>query len=524
MQKSLKVMLVDDEVMALNNLKNMIDWEQAGFRIVASETNPRKALDSFKKLKPRIVLVDIQMPVMNGLELSREILSLDIPVKIIILTSYKDFQYAKRAIGVGISNYLVKHELNEENLTLELERLKTELFNDQTNDEIIRHRLLRSVIDNTISSKYTIEKIFNRYIDFEIERLLFLFCKVDIPYFLFDKHEERSRKNTRQLVDVIKSSGIGLPSDIFGLNVHESVVVVYLEKQKIKEETEKIVSGIFSKIEMQIALQDETVSVYPLITCNNINEIMGKYTLVQRVFDYSIFLGRNKIIDSDNHTIFEGTNTGKLLESLKRVENLLSDFDSEGVELFLDRIFKKVATPPWDPGELRKLCNYLVGLLDDFLVKTHSPDLVNLELDVAFYSGLDDLFQVNDILNWFKNIFNYIIHLAKENRSKKYSPKVDQALEFIHKNYMEDWAIDDISNMLNISEVYLRKIFKTETGVTIIHYLTNLRMEKAISFLKTGNYKIFEIAEMVGYNTSQYFSKAFRKHTGKSPVDYVSGK
>ncbi|MCD6397413.1 MAG: response regulator, partial [Spirochaetaceae bacterium] len=179
MQQSLKVMLVDDEVMALNNLKNMIDWEQAGFRIVAAETNPRKAFESFKKLRPRIVLVDIQMPIMNGLELSREILSLNLPVKIVILTSYKDFQYAKRAIEVGISNYLVKHELNGKILILELDRLKVELINDENNEEIIRHRLLRSLIDNTFSSKFKIEKIINRYVNFEIDKLLFLFCRID---------------------------------------------------------------------------------------------------------------------------------------------------------------------------------------------------------------------------------------------------------------------------------------------------------------------------------------------------------
>ncbi|RKX71270.1 MAG: hypothetical protein DRP60_15085, partial [Spirochaetes bacterium] len=109
MQQLVSVMLVDDEIMALNNLKNLIDWEEAGYTIVASETNPRNALESFHKYRPQIVLVDIMMPVMNGLELSREIFALNIPVRILILTSYKDFLYAKEAVEIGISNYLVKH-------------------------------------------------------------------------------------------------------------------------------------------------------------------------------------------------------------------------------------------------------------------------------------------------------------------------------------------------------------------------------------------------------------------------------
>ena len=523
MQLPLKVMIVDDEVMALNNLKQLINWEAEGCKIVASETNPRKALESFKKLRPLIVLVDIQMPIMNGLELSREIISLNLPVKIIILTSYKDFQYAKRAIEVGISNYLVKHALNDKTLTLELDRLKAELIKDENNEEIIRHRLLRSLIDNTFSSKLKIEKIINRYTNFEIDKLLFLFCRIDTPYKIFGNSVNWNYRSPKHISDVIKASGIHLASDTFGLNAGEAVVVVYLGKQTITEVTDKIISNIFSKVQKKMSLQKETVSVYPIITGNSVDEIVGIYTLAKTAFQYSIFLGRNKIITQNILALSETTSTKNIKDSFRDFEKQLDELNFENVKVYLNQFFTQISNSPWIPDDINKLCFYLIGILDEFLLGNHLSSHTELLSEVVLHSKSDELFELNDLLIWFKDVFIYSIKKVKENKSKKYSPKVEQAIEFIYKHYKDDWAIEDISSKLNISEVYLRKIFKNETGITIVHYLTDLRMEKAVSLLKTGNYKIFEIAEMVGYNTSQYFSKAFRKHTGKSPLDYFSG-
>ncbi len=137
MQLPLKVMLVDDEVMALNNMKRIMDWNKAGCSIVASETNPQKALDLFKKLRPQIVFVDIKMPIMTGLELSRKMFLTGIPVKIVILTSFKDFEYARKSIEIGVFDYLVKHEINEENLLEKIESLKAELQADEDKEKLL---------------------------------------------------------------------------------------------------------------------------------------------------------------------------------------------------------------------------------------------------------------------------------------------------------------------------------------------------------------------------------------------------
>ena len=119
----LKVMIVDDEILAINHMKNLIQWEGYGFEIAAESTNPVKAIDLYKKVLPDILIVDIRMPAMDGLEFSRRTLAMNHKVKVILLTSYKDFEYAKQALEMGISNYFLKHELHADTLVVELEKI-----------------------------------------------------------------------------------------------------------------------------------------------------------------------------------------------------------------------------------------------------------------------------------------------------------------------------------------------------------------------------------------------------------------
>lgn len=525
MQLSLKVMLVDDEVMALNSLNNLIDWDKEGYKIVAKETNPQKALDSFRIFRPQIIFIDIMMPVMNGLELSEKILSLDIPVKVIILTSYKDFQYAKRAIKIGVSNYLVKHELNKKNLIAELEKLKLELDREKKNDRIVRHRLLRALIDGRNPYNIT-DKIRNKHLDFSIGGMVFLFCKVDISYPIIIETNPMSGNQADYRWSEI-DIGINSESvDIIGLNSTEAVCVIYLESIKNLDILWKLINTTYSKIQSEfLEKYEQTITACPVIVENQIESIGNIYSKVQSVFDYSIFFGKASIIELDKINI-DGKNNDShndISEYFTEFINYLRELDGEGVINSLNIIYKIIETPPFNIGRLRIICNRLSSILDSFLKSHFQPSLYGANTVIDKKSDLENIFNIKDLLLWFENEFGTAITKAQITNASRYSRKVRQTMDLIHQEYDKDWSIDEIAETLSISAVYLRKLFKNEIGSTIVHYLTELRMKRAIELLETGDYKVFEISEMVGYNTSQYFSKVFRRYTGKSPMNYISG-
>ena len=122
-----------------------------------------------------------------------------------------------------------------------------------------------------------------------------------------------------------------------------------------------------------------------------------------------------------------------------------------------------------------------------------------------------------DIQSWFINTFKKIITINRN----QYSNRIQNAIQYIHTHYDQDLTMEEVAKNLGISCIYLSKLFKKETGQTFLEYLTNYRMERAKYILSKGDYKVYEVAEQVGYKTSQYFSSVFRKNTGMNPSDYI---
>ena len=132
----IKVILVDDEVLALDYLESLIDWESEGFQVVGRATGGKKAWALYEKYKPEIVISDIRMIGMDGLELAGKIKEKNPAAIVVLLSAYKDFEYAQKGIQYGVSNYLLKHELSEESLLAELTHIKAELAKQSKKEKI----------------------------------------------------------------------------------------------------------------------------------------------------------------------------------------------------------------------------------------------------------------------------------------------------------------------------------------------------------------------------------------------------
>ncbi|RKX90368.1 MAG: hypothetical protein DRP70_01075 [Spirochaetes bacterium] len=517
MQQLVSVMLVDDEIMALNNLKNLIDWEEAGYTIVASETNPRNALESFHKYRPQIVLVDIMMPVMNGLELSREIFALNIPVRILILTSYKDFLYAKEAVEIGISNYLVKHEINEESLILELGKLKYEIQNTETNDRYLRQRLIRHLIGGLLPPENLEIGIKNKYLDFKIGSLAFLFAKIDTSYPILKEISVVAKSHSNFIWDIFNLANDTEYMDAIRLNPDEAVFVIYFKEEELKETVREIASKTCKKMQERFQQDYEhTISIVPIIVDNKNQNIRNIYSIAENSFNYSVYMGKNIIIDYESIPTAVNSSFKEVSVILNELESDFVKRDSESLKNRLNIIFTLLGKPPWNPEDVQNTCDRLVFTLVKFRNKNSIQDNPS-KIEIS------NLFNLNSIRKWFESEFISSVENAVTIDALRYSRIVRKILVILHHEYNVDLSIEEIADRIHLSAVYIRKRFKNEIGITILGYLTKIRMEKAIELLSTGEYKVFEVAELVGYSSSQYFSKVFKKYSGLRPLDYTSG-
>ena len=143
----INIMLVDDEELVMTYIQQMIDWEEKGYHIVGRASSGRQALNLYEKYRPEIVISDIRMPGMDGLELTRILKEKNKDVVVILMSAYKDFEYAKKGIQYGVSNYLLKHELKEETILSELDMVREKLNQEKEQKKIYQKHLMRQLIN-----------------------------------------------------------------------------------------------------------------------------------------------------------------------------------------------------------------------------------------------------------------------------------------------------------------------------------------------------------------------------------------
>ena len=519
----IKVMLVDDEVIALNSLRNLINWNELGYKLVATENNPLKALDVFLELKPQIMFIDIKMPVMDGIELSEKILSSGIPVKIVILTAYKNFHYARNSIRIGVSDYIVKHELDEEKLIDELNKLRIRIFNEEKKDKNSRIREMQNIINGIIVNDNISDNLTSTKGPIAYQSILLLFCKIDKPFKIFENIEKKKNEMDSLLTRVLGNIDLGENNDIVNLKRDESVIIVYLDidEQDDYYDADKIAEKIFSRIKTSIIRFEETVSAYQIIEKKE--NILGIYDQFVNISGYSIFNGRGKLVKFNRENIPETSDNDFPDAEYHELRKNITNFDIEGAKEVLLQIFGKIQKDYKNPDIVRKVSDSLIKILGEVFKEHQIINPFDNEGGRIMMSRSNNLYVISEIRDWFLDVTEFALKMIENKKSDKYSIKVQETLIYIHKRYMENWSVEDIALQLRISEVYLRRIFKSETGTTIINYLNELRIERAIEMMESGDYKIFEIAEKVGYSSSQYFIKVFRKYIGVSPLAYISG-
>lgn len=194
--------------------------------------------------------------------------------------------------------------------------------------------------------------------------------------------------------------------------------------------------------------------------------------------------------------------------------------DATQVQTGIVELFQKIHAS-WNLDRLRQGCDRLLNRLEQYRGNLGLPSLI--ELCQQGKLQIDSLCCCADLQAWFGEQYVAAIHQALELGQDRYSRKVQQAIGYIRQHYAADLTVDYVAEALGISGVYLSQLFKKETGRTFLEYLTDYRIHIAKDLLERGDYKIYEVAAMLGYKTGQYFSHVFRKVTGVYPVDCRKG-
>lgn len=495
-----KVMLVDDEKLIIEGLKNIIDWKELGLEVVETALNGKEAFDKFNENKIDIIITDINMSQVTGLELIKYIRDIDLNIKFVILTGYDEFNYAKEAIKYDVNNYILK-PINEEELKDTLINIVRELDKKNKRDiEILdKNRKLLQYINGNLDREfiYSIEKILN----IDIYSKKYTVASIHIT----SEYDGDLFSNIRDIIDNNTSNGY----EILNSNEGQAVLINSwdnnIEKKDIINYYENIKNKIIKKLESYIFIA--------------IGEVVDKITEIDVSYDIAKELKKYSLTEEKNSCIYLDLIKDKKEKRItfKEEIDILNKYIIERDIVEIERIVGEII----DNEELTPRNIY------DFSIKVIILiDEISNELKINRNYKSDNLSStIVDLCNenTRESINTFIISEIKEivdimsSNDNKYSPVIQQIINIVEDKYYEELSLKTLSYKYNINSSYLGQIFSKEVGMSFSEYLNKIKNLKAKDLILNTNMKINDIAKMVGYIDSSYFYRKFKKYYGVSP-------
>lgn len=526
-----KILIVDDEEEIRLGIIKKIDWENYGFTIVGDAQNGIEALEKAETLQPDIIMTDVRMPFMDGLELGSKILEIFPSTKIIIFSGCDDFEYAQKAIRINVIEYVLK-PINSEELIEILKKLKITL--DEENNEkqnvdllqkhyieslpILREQFLISLIEGNIIKEDIERQIKKLGIDLSLKYLSVAVANIDKVNL-----NNTAFKENRMLLSISAKKTI---DSILG-KACNFISFVYLDKVIIIgnfEEEKSIKFYINALNESCRALKkivncDMTIGVGR--TCYELGNLDISYNDAKSALEYRVIVGSEQAIyieDMEPNSAI----TLEFNDDLERTFiNAIKIGSNDEIEKVVEELFyidNKIILPM---NEYRTYAMEIVMTLIK-LMKSYNFNISStLGDDFYKYVYFSNFTSINEIGQWFKEKCGKVNRDIKSQRITSSKVIVDKAVEYIEANYMDyDLSVDKVCAELHVSSAYFSTIFKKETNISFVNYLTEKRMEEAVKLLNTTDYKTSFIAEKVGYVEANYFSYVFKKKYGISPMRY----
>jgi len=533
-----KVFLVEDEVTIREGIKKCLKWKENGLILVGEASDGELAYRMIQESKPDIVITDIKMPFMDGLELS-SLVKKEMPaVKIIILSGYDDFEYASKAIKLGVTEYLLKpisaDELLETVLRVkemvdseqrEKKLLETFLKEREENHKIAKYQFFGELVSGNHSVSELIAKGKHLQIDLSANVYNMFLYKIYKKDFEMTEYREQIIRVENEVEQIADSY-----SQVILFNrITEGVAV--LVKGNNSSEVQELVDKCISDIREVMVKYDDVecfIGVGKEIT--RLSEFQKCYQNASKAFAYRFLLGESQVVYSSDMVDFLITKDSNI--QLDTVD--ISKFDRKIIESFLKSGLKSdihffVEEYYYNMGESNMnsiLFRQYIIVDMNFAVISFIENLGWLRENLTDY--FDDFGNVSIFVGSIETTKKYMelsleaaLDLRDISSSNKYNLMIGKAKKYIMDHYGDgEISLNVVAADVNISPNHFSKIFSQEVGQTFVEYLTETRMTKAREMLRCSSMKTSEIGYEVGYKDPHYFSYLFKKLHGCTPKDY----
>ena len=540
----LKIFLAEDEVVVRETIKRMIPWEELGFELVGEAADGEMALPLLIRQQPDLLITDIKMPFMDGLTLAR-LAKKEIPgLKVVILSGYDDFNYAKQAIGIGVEDYLLKpitknaliERLSEIRSRYEHEKTQKEYYEKfqremQAYEKNSSRDFFEALVDGSMDMMEVHKRAEKLGLDIVAEAYNVLIFTMNCDEDFSGQRDEYSSWEAESL-ELLENFFAGHSSAmLFRSNIFSYGVLLKGQRETIEENTRACVDEIRKILSRQDGRREWFLAVGQSV--ERLSQIQKSYHTASRAFSQRYLYDENILYYDEMETMEHPGGQAETEDNayLQKVDvnalnpAILQKFLSNGLqeetENFVKDYFYAIGQEPMESLVFRNyvilnvrfsVISFIKGLGCD----TNEMESADTE-EVLAESGKN----MESAIAYAKKMISQAIEIRDQNSGNKNRSILKTAVDFIDSHYMEeDISLNTVANVANVSSNHFSALFSQNMGQTFIEYLTTLRMNKAKELLRCTGMRSSEIAGEIGYKDAHYFSYLFKKTQGMTPSDY----
>jgi two-component system, response regulator YesN len=517
-----KVFFVEDEIITREGIRDNVDWHACGFEFCGEAADGEMALPLLGMIKPDVLITDIKMPFMDGLQLSKIVRERMPWVKIVILSGHDEFDYAREAIHLGVTEYLLK-PVTVQKLQNTLQSLSAQLDEErkaqekqrklaaqvEENQAMLRERLLFRMIVGAVPPTEAIEKGQTLGLDLSARYYQVVILKIELG----DRTEQYDYDEYREFQNVVADLAENDP-DIFALKRDWGDMILLIKgntSEFLEEERDLLLEGIrreVAKTRYQLAIGIGTPK-------SRIADLSQSFVEAFEKIQNTAGIGEQGSASS-----IEGAELPRVDKSA--VENFLhfgmkGDFDG-----FFDAYLRPLGEKAVDSNLVK---NYI--LMDVVLTASNMVNDLGGDVDSAIpelasietvMSNVKSMEQLRDLV---QRILLSVLKYRDSKPNDQYKKLVHRAKDYINLHHADhELSLHEVALHVNLSASHFSLVFSQEAGQTFKEYLTDVRINKAKELLRMTSLRSAEIAYQVGYNDPHYFSSVFKKHTGLSPMEF----
>lgn len=510
---SYRVMIVDDEAIFRTGLTHLHDWNKEGIEVVAQAANGMEALDLVAKVQPHVVITDIMMPVMDGIELVKQLRKNYPAIKIIILSSFSEFELVREVFKYGVDDYLLKPKVTAEELI-----------------SIIHNSCEPSATAVSLDLSIPLLKepaiIFSQW--FEQDDALSEKDRDELSKQMNHSYFTMLVTNITVLQSLTNSSQYELEQYMLDAGYeyfkHVSYVAVFTKSHvalvlNYNEEEESYLKPAIVQFVNKVNMQYGTLKFIHMNAVALIDDLKDKYLLAQQALHKAIYFSNRSVILENEIKLEQFEVTFEHDAFVNALKWMTFNQANES----LTKYFEKVnVTQALDEYTLKRFIQHIIYTVMSTLEHLKLPFTEQSSEKLKWFKKIDLATTINDL----EDIVNEFMYMVQQqfNDQNEHSEVnlLNQIIEYIHEHYDQDISLSELAERFHMNYSYLSWYFKHRTSENLTTYINKIRIEKAKELLKYTEDTISQISAKIGFSEHNYFSKVFKKFSGMTPLEYRS--